>query len=1090
MAMRGGVSLAVWMGGACREVARLRAQAHQPGVYHELLQCYGYDTVTVDVLAGTSAGGLNGVLMAAHLVYCMPFDHKIRNLWLQIGHLELLTRSPDERMPPSLLRGDDVFFERLRAELGTRIRAPDRPRPSTAVDHPVRLILTSTRLRARPDAVRPHVGPLLPVGQSRAHFRFRHRPAQNGGRPGGALSDFEPVSADGDDTTADGTIDCLAYAARSTSSYPMAFEPARAFVDCRRMHVVDPDTHRPVDFRGVCSETGAPDPDLDGDVELIDGGVLDNIPIAWAVRAIAAAPAEAPVDRWLVYLQPVAPLRSTVGAADAGVPPGATRVVALLRRALATKIGTESLLDDAEEMRRALADAQRRACVASRGVTGEPVSEAAFASYRSLAGRAEAEWIVRLLEDPISVVGGDPLPAPNDPYPLRAVDERGDTAAFLDAVRDPAVAPELAAAEGAAHLDLASFRSPLAVSRATALLLDWVRALDDLADTSEWRRHVYAARFAAEVLVAARDRFVLRVMEEGSGTDAASVARQAARHLASALAQVKMPPVSARDTEWHDWTERFAQHVTNTLRSVTPLGNGDATDGRGDWPVDPFAPLWDFLVAVTQDVASNAPPAPGFDAFAQATTPDAARARLVAAEVELGPLRTDPLSGGSTIHFATVSAANASPLEIKIFGKPLTDDTRVRRKLSGNQVANFASFLSARWRASDWVWGRLDAAQSLVETIAQRSGVPPPSVERLRELFVTPPTETGDDDGWRTFLEQRWQERQKHPDTEVNDSNLAEMAVEVATERLQWEILAEEVPLVTTLANDTPPGADVLDRRADGVPAPEPEQVTRFGDIGREEVGALLPRRDLRRAVLRLGLVAWRAMQPAGSGPLSVASRWLTGLLVKPLVWVPTLLALAAPVASIVAGVLTWIGVAVAADWLVTFPAHLVTLAAIIASSWILAFEEAARIRTRGSEQTRWPYMAALAVTVALVAFVIVMLVVDRDARFLGLESPYREIVPGVCAAVAVLVMLWWVIPSVVLRLVSAAVAGILAGLVAWWMTRSTSAWDELASWRALLLLFFPLGVITVVLTYRYPNPLEPSDQASVASGASVGAAE
>ncbi len=117
LAMRGGVSLAVWMGGACREVARLREQAlrlnsrehgsdadgNAPpvppcGVYERLLEYYGYDGVSVDVLAGTSAGGLNGALMAAHLVYGMPFDHRIRNIWLQVGHLEILAREPSD--PP------------------------------------------------------------------------------------------------------------------------------------------------------------------------------------------------------------------------------------------------------------------------------------------------------------------------------------------------------------------------------------------------------------------------------------------------------------------------------------------------------------------------------------------------------------------------------------------------------------------------------------------------------------------------------------------------------------------------------------------------------------------------------------------------------------------------------------------------------------------------------------------------------------------------------------------------------------------------------------------------------------------------------
>ncbi|MFJ3175612.1 DUF3376 domain-containing protein [Streptomyces roseus] len=51
----------------------------------------------------------------------------------------------------------------------------------------------------------------------------------------------------------------------------------------------------------------------------------------------------------------------------------------------------------------------------------------------------------------------------------------------------------------------------------------------------------------------------------------------------------------------------------------------------------------------------------------------------------------------------------------------------VRAKLSGNQLNNFAAFLSARWRMSDWTWGRLDGAASLVSVVA--------TDERLEELF-------------------------------------------------------------------------------------------------------------------------------------------------------------------------------------------------------------------------------------------------------------------------------------------------------------------------------------------------------------------
>jgi predicted acylesterase/phospholipase RssA len=63
--MSGGVSLCVWMGGVALEVDRLRRR--QP-VYDEILHLIG-SAVRVDIVSGTSAGGLNGVLLAAAVAY-------------------------------------------------------------------------------------------------------------------------------------------------------------------------------------------------------------------------------------------------------------------------------------------------------------------------------------------------------------------------------------------------------------------------------------------------------------------------------------------------------------------------------------------------------------------------------------------------------------------------------------------------------------------------------------------------------------------------------------------------------------------------------------------------------------------------------------------------------------------------------------------------------------------------------------------------------------------------------------------------------------------------------------------------------------
>jgi patatin-related protein len=120
----GGVSLAVYMHGASKEILKLvrasralhgiadRAQraSAQPddfmplgdpeydteAVYFELLREIGRHVelrVIVDVIAGASAGGINGVMLARALAHDLPVAH-LRDMWLESGDVaELLAES-------------------------------------------------------------------------------------------------------------------------------------------------------------------------------------------------------------------------------------------------------------------------------------------------------------------------------------------------------------------------------------------------------------------------------------------------------------------------------------------------------------------------------------------------------------------------------------------------------------------------------------------------------------------------------------------------------------------------------------------------------------------------------------------------------------------------------------------------------------------------------------------------------------------------------------------------------------------------------------------------------------------------------------
>jgi predicted acylesterase/phospholipase RssA len=138
LGMRGGVSLAVWIGGACAEIDELRASgapdAGTPSVlWRDLLRWSGYTSVVVDVMAGASAGGLNGVVYAAAQAY--GFDvTQLRSAWLTIGDLGQLVRTVKDD-GASLLRGDAYFLDQLDTKLRELIGdAAARPAQESRLD--------------------------------------------------------------------------------------------------------------------------------------------------------------------------------------------------------------------------------------------------------------------------------------------------------------------------------------------------------------------------------------------------------------------------------------------------------------------------------------------------------------------------------------------------------------------------------------------------------------------------------------------------------------------------------------------------------------------------------------------------------------------------------------------------------------------------------------------------------------------------------------------------------------------------------------------------------------------------------------------
>jgi patatin-related protein len=311
LVMNGGVSLAVWMGGATHEIHQLTQASRSldatddpnltpvvPLIYRHLLKLT-HSSATVDVISGTSAGGINGAALAVALLHDGDFS-LLRDVWAKAGSLQTLLRPALGDNPGSLLQGDEYFLPEIRDALKRLVR---RPLPRPALEQPIDLRLTTTLLTGHQGRRQDDLGTPLHDVDYRAHFLFHH------------LNDTQSC------TRKSNWLDALALAARATASFPFAFEPAKVDADTAATYLRTPH-----------GEALKP-----GDRHVLDGGLLDNKPFRGALEGIFNMPRRGPTRRVLAYVnpdpgdgpegltnQPMPPLRRVLGEALIAIPQSQT----------------------------------------------------------------------------------------------------------------------------------------------------------------------------------------------------------------------------------------------------------------------------------------------------------------------------------------------------------------------------------------------------------------------------------------------------------------------------------------------------------------------------------------------------------------------------------------------------------------------------------------------------------------------------------------------------------------------------------------------------------------------------------------------
>ncbi len=256
----------------------------------------GATRFVVDVIAGTSAGGINGIFLAKALAKSQSFA-ALGDMWVDEGDIGALLNDghawdglpqdlkPAKAPPASLLSSDRMYLKLLKAfgEMAPPAGTANGPSASPLVEE-LDLYVTTTDIAGAPVPLRLF-DKVVYERRHKQRFHFSY-PTQMTGADAGF--DFAQCNHA-----------FLAFAARCTSSFPFAFEP----MTLQRMRDLSPLVSDPQVtqwqgyFDGLMSAGIAQRP-------FGDGGYLDNKPFSYVAETLSRRFGDAPAQRKLIYVEP------------------------------------------------------------------------------------------------------------------------------------------------------------------------------------------------------------------------------------------------------------------------------------------------------------------------------------------------------------------------------------------------------------------------------------------------------------------------------------------------------------------------------------------------------------------------------------------------------------------------------------------------------------------------------------------------------------------------------------------------------------------------------------------------------------------
>ncbi len=269
LVMYGGVSLAVYINGVACEFFRA---VNGQGVYR-LVKALTDSDIVVDIISGSSAGGINGIFLARALCGGRDFRDTAA-LWRKAGGINNLLRDPrDEENSRSLFDSEGYYQRELENAFEHMPKFEPHPEDDPSPLPELDLFVTGTDVYGNIYTDFDDAGHPVDVKDHRTVFLLQHRE--------GRKETFSPPAAEGPDV-----FRALAKLSRITSCFPAAFEPVHVTLDAPE--------DRYLRTWGLIGK----------EAYFLDGGVLDNKPFSYTIRQIYFRTADRRVDRKLFYVEP------------------------------------------------------------------------------------------------------------------------------------------------------------------------------------------------------------------------------------------------------------------------------------------------------------------------------------------------------------------------------------------------------------------------------------------------------------------------------------------------------------------------------------------------------------------------------------------------------------------------------------------------------------------------------------------------------------------------------------------------------------------------------------------------------------------